>query len=139
VASPCAAKSRLASKQAPGTWGWPRGRRWRTPAPRRRWPGRPGGGDRLDAGEAQALAKLERGPAEFRSYVEANAGFIPNYGERHRQGEVIATGFVESTVNAVVSKRFAKRQQMQWPPKGAHLLLQVRTRVLNEELGDVFR
>jgi hypothetical protein len=41
---------------------------------------------------------------------------------------------VESTVNAVASKRFAERQQMQWTPKGAHLLLRVRTEVLNGEL-----
>jgi hypothetical protein len=64
---------------------------------------------------------------------------MANYGERRRQGEAIATGFVESTVNAVVSKRFAKRQQMQWTPAGAHLLLQVRTKVLNGELDDLFR
>jgi hypothetical protein len=33
----------------------------------------------------------------------------------------------------------AKKQQMQWTQQGAHLLLQVRTRVLNEEWEDVFR
>jgi hypothetical protein len=86
-----------------------------------------------------AVTKLARGLAEFRGYIEANEGFIPNYGERWRQGEPIATGFVESTVNAVLSKRFAKRQQMQWTPKGAHLLLQVRTKVLNGELDELFR
>lgn len=32
-----------------------------------------------------------------------------------------------------------KRQQMQWSPKGAHLLLQMRTRVLNDELEQTFR
>ena len=31
-----------------------------------------------------------------------------------------------------------KKQQMRWTPKGAHLLLQVRTRVLNDELGSAF-
>jgi hypothetical protein len=85
------------------------------------------------------VTKLARGLAEFRGYIEANEGFIPNYGERWRQGETIATGFVESTVNAVISKRFVKRQQMQWTPKGAHLLLQVRTKVLNGELDELFR
>jgi hypothetical protein len=39
---------------------------------------------------------------------------------------------VESAVNQVVSKRMAKKQQMQWTQRGAHLLLQVRTRVLNQ-------
>jgi hypothetical protein len=67
-----------------------------------------------------------------------NRGFIPNYGERYRNGERISTGFVESAVNQVVSKRMAKKQQMQWTQRGAHLLLQVRTRVLNEQWEDVF-
>jgi hypothetical protein len=47
---------------------------------------------------------------------------------------MISTAFVESTVNQVISK-----QQMQWTPRGAHLLLQTRTKVLNNELEAVFR
>jgi len=45
---------------------------------------------------------------------------IPNYSERYRKGEAIATGCVESTVNEVVSTRFCKKQQMQWSKEGAH-------------------
>jgi len=63
----------------------------------------------------------------------------PNYGERYRHDETISTGFVESTVNQVVSKRFVKKQQMQWTPRGAHLLLQTRTKVLNGDLAETFR
>ena len=59
---------------------------------------------------------------EFRTYIVNNAHLIPNYGERYRNGEAIATGFVESTVNQVASKRFCKKQQMQWTKRGAHLL-----------------
>jgi hypothetical protein len=73
------------------------------------------------------------------SYIENNRGFIPNYGERYRQGERISTGFVESTVNQVVSKRFCKKQQMQWTKRAAHLLLQMRVKTLNHELAIVFR
>jgi hypothetical protein len=65
--------------------------------------------------------------------------FIPNYGERYRYGERIGTGFVESTVKQVISKRFCKRQQMQWTKRGTHLLLQTRVKRLNQELGVVFR
>jgi hypothetical protein len=46
---------------------------------------------------------------------------------------------VESTVSQVVSKRMVKKQQMRWSQRGAHLMLQVRTRLLNDELRDVFR
>jgi hypothetical protein len=62
----------------------------------------------------------------------------PNYGERYRAGEAISSAFVESAVNQVVSKRMVKKQQMRWTPRGAHLLLQVRTRVLKDELADDF-
>ena len=37
-----------------------------------------------------------------------------------------------------VAAGFVKKQQMQWSLKGAHLLLQTRTKVLNNELEDVF-
>jgi hypothetical protein len=67
------------------------------------------------------------------------ASFIPNFGERYRNGETISTAFVESTINQVVSRRFVKKQSMQWALRGAHLLLQTRTKVLNGELDTVFR
>jgi hypothetical protein len=68
------------------------------------------------------------------NYVTANLAAIPNYADRQRHGEPIATGFVESAVNQVVSKRLVKKQQMRWTPQGAHGLLQVRARVLNQQL-----
>ena len=61
-----------------------------------------------------------------------------NYGERYRSGERISSAFVEATVNAVVSKRFAKKQQMQWTRRGAHLLLQTRTKTLDGTLRSTF-
>jgi hypothetical protein len=87
----------------------------------------------------QTLRKLLKGVAELHTYVERNQTFIPNYGERYRNGERIASGFVESAVNQIISKRMSKRQQMQWTQRGAHLLLQIRTRVLNEEWEHTFR
>ena len=83
--------------------------------------------------------KLFQKLKEFETYIRNNAGFIPNYGDRWRYGETISTAFVESTINQVVSKRMVKKQQMRWSQQGAHLLLQVRTRVFNDELRDVFR
>lgn len=84
------------------------------------------------------LKKLARALDEFATYVDNNAGAIVNYGERYRCGERISTGFVESAVNQVIAKRFVKKQQMRWTPRGAHLLLQVRTQVLNDELRASF-
>ena len=42
-------------------------------------------------------------------------------------------------LNRMLVKRLVKRQQMQWTKKGAHLLMQARTKVLNEEWEDCFR
>ena len=84
------------------------------------------------------LKKLDRALGEFATYVDNNAGAIDNYGEWYGCGERIATGFVESAVNQVISKRFVKKQQMRWAPRGAHLLLQVRTQFLNDELRASF-
>ncbi len=93
----------------------------------------------FDGNSRIELKKLFKMVREFESYISNNGAYIPNYGERWRNGEAIATGFVESTVNQVISKRFVKKQQMRWTPKGVHLLLQVRMLVLNKELESKFQ
>ena len=85
-----------------------------------------------------ALGKLEQYVSEFDTYIASNKAFISNYGDRYRYGEMISTAFAESTVNQVVSKRMVKKQQMRWTQRGAHLLLQVRTKVLNDDWRDTF-
>jgi len=83
-----------------------------------------------------ALARAVHG---FQRYLWRNGHLIANYARRRRAGQPISTAFVESLVNALLSKRFAKKQSMQWTPEGAHLLLQVRTGTLNDDLGATFR
>ena len=75
----------------------------------------------------------------FRTSITNHGHLIPHDGERYRHGEAIATGFVESTGNQVVSKRFGTKQQMQWSKRGAHLLLQTRGKTLNRALGSIFK
>jgi hypothetical protein len=87
-------------------------------------------------GESQK--KLLKAVREFRGYIEAKQNFIPNYGDRYRHGEKVSTAFAESAVNQVVSKRMVKKQQMRWSESGAHNLLQVRTKVLNDQLRETF-
>jgi hypothetical protein len=86
----------------------------------------------------QNLRKFVRTAHEFAVYIKTNEGSLINYGERYRAGERISSCLAESTVNAVISKRFAKRQQMQWTKRGAHLLLQTRTRTLDGTLRPMF-
>ncbi len=84
------------------------------------------------------IGKFKRAAYEFAVYIAANTRSLINYGERFRAGERISSCLAESTVNAVISKRFAKRQQMQWTPLGAHLLLQTRVRTLDGTLRAMF-
>src|SRR5271165_2232931 len=88
---------------------------------------------------SQEQRKLLKAVREFGTYITANRRFIPNYGDRYWHGETISTGYVESAINQVVGKRMVKKQQMRWSQRGAHLLLQIRTRVLDEEWENTFR
>ena len=45
------------------------------------------------------LTNFPDGFEELHTYVRHDQGFIPNYGERYRSGERIASGSVESAVN----------------------------------------
>jgi hypothetical protein len=85
------------------------------------------------------FAALARVVHAFQRYLWRNGHLIPNYARRRRAGQAISTAFIESLVNSLLSKRFAKKQSMQWTPEGAHLLLQVRTRTLNGDLAGTFR
>jgi hypothetical protein len=83
-----------------------------------------------------ALARAVHG---LQRYLWRNGDLIPSYAARRRSGQLISTAFVESLVNSLLTKRFSKKQSMQWTPEGAHLLLQVRTWTLNGDLAATFR
>jgi hypothetical protein len=57
---------------------------------------------------SNAAKKVSESLSEFETYICNNREFIPNFGERRRQGETISTAFVESTINQVVSRRFVQ-------------------------------
>jgi hypothetical protein len=67
---------------------------------------------------------------EFDTYIRANAGSIPNYGERYRAGGVISSSIAESAVNQVISALE--------PPAAPTCSYSSRTRVLNDSLADDF-
>jgi hypothetical protein len=83
--------------------------------------------------------KLHEAVREFQHYIESDWYSISNYRDLYRPSETIATSFVESTVNQAISKRMVKQQLTRWTERGAHLLLQVRTRALNEDLREMFQ
>ena len=75
---------------------------------------------------------------ELIGYLRNNSDSLPNYGRRYRAGRRISSAFVESAVNQLIDKRMSKSQQMRWDPRSAHLLLQVRVRVIDGQLRDDF-
>src|SRR4051812_21896496 len=91
----------------------------------------------LDSGYP-GLTRLITATAGLVIYIGNNIAAIADDAERWDHGEIISTAFAESTVDLVVSRRFAKKQQMQWSKKGAHRLLQTRTRTLDGTLRDLF-
>ena len=123
--------------------GWVNSIKWRL------WHGRPAKAIARLQSMLGALARpsLQRNPvvkrmkklaAELLGYLKNNADSIPDYGRRYRAGERISTSFVESAVNQIVDKRMSKSQQMHWSPQGAHLILQVRTSVIDGRLREHF-
>src|SRR4051812_38594499 len=59
------------------------------------------------------LKRLARAAAGLATSIANNAAALVNYSGRWHAGERISAAFVASTVNRVVSRRFAKKQQMQ--------------------------
>ena len=86
-----------------------------------------------------ALRKLEDALLDVIRYLELNADSMPDYDQRYRSGSRISTGFAESAVNEIISKRMAKKQQMRWNRYTVQHFLDVRIQVLNGSLEDAFR
>ena len=84
------------------------------------------------------VARTHKLAAGLLQYLKNNAESLPDYGRRNRAGERISTAFVESAVNQIIDKRMSKSQQMRWSPESAHLLLQVRIRVIDGSLRQDF-
>ena len=93
----------------------------------------------IDPESGSETQKLARALRELDHYLRANRSSIPNYGDPYRNEEAISSAVAESTVNQIVSRRFTKKQHMRWTRRGAHLLLQVRTRALDETLSANFQ
>ena len=74
----------------------------------------------IDGGLASTypgLTRLAKAKVELATDIQNNAAAVTDYAARWDHGEVISP-FAESTVNLVVSRRFAKGQPMQWSKTG---------------------
>ena len=88
--------------------------------------------------DKETVKLIRRLTKELLGYLNYNRDSLPNYGQRYRAGKRISSSFIESAVNQLIDKRMSKSQQMRWDPVSAHLLLQVRVRVVDGMLRDDF-
>jgi len=78
-----------------------------------------------------AARKITRVLRELETYVSGQADIIIDYATARRREEPISTATTESTVQWLLHRRMNAQQQMRWSPRGAHLMLKVRTSAAN--------
>jgi len=83
---------------------------------------------------AAAARKVARLLDELERYVSGQSDLIIDYATARRCEEPISTAITESTVQWLLHRRMNAQQQMRWSPRGAHLMLKVRTAVVNGTL-----
>jgi hypothetical protein len=87
------------------------------------------------ASSATATArKVARLLVELQTYVSGQSDIIIDYAKARRCEEPISTATTESTVQWLLHRRMNAQQQMRWSPRGAHLMLKVRTAIVNGTL-----
>ena len=68
------------------------------------------------------------------AYVAGQSGIIMDYAAARCCEEPISTATTESTVQWLPHRRMNANQQMRWSPRGARLMLKVRTAEMNGTL-----
>ena len=66
------------------------------------------------------------------TYVAGLADLIIDYATARRCEEPFSTSPIERAVQWLLHRRMAAQQQMRWSPRGAHLMLKVRTSIVND-------
>jgi hypothetical protein len=87
------------------------------------------------AAVAPAARKVARLLDDLETYVSGQSNIIIDYATARRREEPISTAITESTVQWLLHRRMNAQQQMRWSPRGAHLMLKVRTSVVNGTLS----
>ena len=83
---------------------------------------------------AATARKVTRLLGDLETYVSGQSDIIIDYATARRCEEPISTAITESTVQWLLHRRMNAQQQMRWSPRGAHLMLKVRTAVVNGTL-----
>jgi hypothetical protein len=88
-------------------------------------------GEEFAAMAARKVARLLR---DLETYICGQSDIIIDYATARYQDEPISTAVTESTVQWLLHRRMNAQQHMRWSPRGAHLMLKVRTATANGTL-----
>jgi hypothetical protein len=80
---------------------------------------------------ARSAAKLTKALITLETYVSGLTDLIIDYASARLDDEPFSTSPTEGAVQWLLHRRMAAQQQMRWSPRGAHLMLQVRTAIVN--------
>ena len=83
-----------------------------------------------------AAAKVAAPLRGLGAYASGQAGLTIDYARARRLGEPIPTPTMEGTVEWPLHRRMGANEQMRWSPRGAHLMLKVRTAVADDTLAE---
>jgi hypothetical protein len=89
--------------------------------------------------DVERIDRFRKHMLDLRDYLCRNQAALRNYAKDRRTGLRISSTLAESAMSHLVNQRMGKRQPMRWSAEGAHLLLQVRCAVLNNQLEIFFR
>jgi hypothetical protein len=81
---------------------------------------------------AATAKKLVRLLCALDIHVSGQSELIIDYATARRRDEPISTAPTEGTLQWLLHRWMAAQQQMRWSPRGAHLMLKVRTSVTND-------
>jgi len=83
---------------------------------------------------ARLAAKLAKALIALETYISGLADLIIDYASARLDDEPFSTSPTEGAVQWLLHRRMGAQQQMRWSPRGAHLMLQVRTASVNGTL-----
>ncbi|HUB44279.1 MAG TPA: hypothetical protein VMB73_04780 [Acetobacteraceae bacterium] len=86
------------------------------------------------AAAARSAANLAKALTALETYVSGLADQIIDYASARLDDEPFSTSPTEGALQWLLHRRMGARQQMRWSPRGAHLMLQVRTAAVNATL-----
>jgi hypothetical protein len=86
---------------------------------------------------ANAARKVTRLLLDLETYVSVRSDIIIDYATVRFEEEPISTAITESTVQWLLHRRMNAKQHMRWSPRGAHLMLKVRTATATGRLSGI--